>query len=233
MAAAKVVTLKTRDGVTIKADWHPPSGKKHGVMVALHMLDGNRGDWAPLKEHLEAEGMGLLAIDLRGHGDSAMHKDKARSLAKRVKDRDPKLFLAMHKDVAAALRFLRRKGYGAKKVVFVGAHVGCSVALHAAAKNPKIKAAVLLSPGEKYFELDSKAHLKKWGKRSLLIVTSKEAVESGARPLYNALPNKERAVLLMLPQTKIHGTTMFGKVPGIAQRIVEWSAIQLGKSLSP
>ncbi|HIA02201.1 MAG TPA: alpha/beta fold hydrolase [Myxococcales bacterium] len=228
---ADVVKLKTKDGLILKADWHAPSGKKHGVIVALHMFEGSRQAWKPLVEHLKSEGMGLLAIDLRGHGDSAIQKGK--SWAGRVAEKDPTLFAGMHQDVAAGMSYLRKKGYGPNKVVLVGAHVGSSVALHYASKNPRIKAAILLSPGEKYFELDSRVHLKKWGKRAMLIVSSKEAVESGARPLYKALPHKDKAVLLMLPQKRIHGTNMFGKVPGLEQRIVEWSAIQLGKSLSP
>jgi alpha-beta hydrolase superfamily lysophospholipase len=231
-ASAKVVKIKTADGLSLQADWHPPTGLSHGVILAFHRHNSNRGAWTALVPHLKAEGMGLLALDLRGHGGSAAQK-KGKALKERVKARDPTLYAQMNKDVAAAMKFLKRKRFGAAKVVFVGEGSGCSVALQYAATHKKVKAAVLLSPAQRLLGVDTTAHIKKWGARPLLLVTSRETVESGAKPLYKALPDKKRAVLLMLPQSKIYGADMFGRVPGIEQRVVEWSAIQVGKSLRP
>lgn len=234
-AVADSVKLKTADKMNLVAEWIPPTGKKYGVIVALHMFQAHRFTWKRMWTKAGDFGMGVLALDLRGHGESRFQgKGKAkRDFRIRAGAKDETLFNAMHHDVAAAMAFLQKKGYGPEKVILVGASVGCSVALHYASLNPKVAGAVLLTPGKHYLGVPSMGHIKKWGNRPLMLVSAKEEVKKGARALFDALENKRPAVLLQLPQTDIHGTQMFGKVDGIERRIIEWSAIQLGHIVGP
>lgn len=226
-ASAREVSLKTSDGLTLSADWFPPPKEARGVIVALHMYKSNKNAWRPLAEQAHKEKLGLLALDLRGHGKSAKQGNK--DLSKGVIARDPALFGAMVEDAAAAMAFLAKKGFGPEKVVMFGASVGCSVALQYAARDAKLKAAVLLTPGKKYLGIDSMTHITKYGARPLLIVSAREELSVGAKALFGALTVRRQAVLLQLPQKKVHGTRMFGRVPRIEARLAEWAAIQLGK----
>jgi len=228
-ASAEVVKFKTADKVTIAADWHAPPHKKYGAVIALHMYTNDRRAWKSLAGFTKQFEVGVLALDMRGYGGSA--KQRRKDWGVRVKDRDEKLFLAMHKDVVAAVKFLRRKGFGPRKIVLIGASLGCSVAIQYAAKSPQIRAAALLTPGKKYFGIDTMAHIKSWGDRPLLIVTSKQEVQSGPRAIYDAIPNKRKAALHQLSQTNIHGTEILAKVSGMPERLMEWASIQLGRKI--
>ena len=227
-AIASPITLRTSDGLRLKADWVAPENKEKGVMVALHMFRSDRHAWRSLVTAAKKKGLGMLAVDLRGHGESKLHKKK--DLSKRVSARDPVLFMAMHKDVEAALKFLRKKRIRPNRVVLVGASVGCSVALHYAATHPNIRAAILLSPGTNYLGIPSLQHITQWGKRPLLMVAPEDEVEKGARPLFDAMLDRTHAIVLAVPQKKVHGTHMFGKVPRLETRLVEWVQLRVGEA---
>jgi pimeloyl-ACP methyl ester carboxylesterase len=61
----------TKDGLALSATYYPSSRKKEAsVVVLLHGLTGNHLDWGKLPERLQKEGYAVLAVDLRGHGQS-------------------------------------------------------------------------------------------------------------------------------------------------------------------
>ncbi len=233
VASAKRVVLKTKDKMKIVADWVAPAGAKLGVMVLLHEYKRHRNVWRPLYAHAAKEGLGILALDMRGHGESI--RQGRKSLEFKVNSKDKELFNSMHRDVAAAVAFLKKKGWAANKIVLIGASVGCSVALHYVAEHPKskIKAGVLMTPGKFYLGIASMKHIQKWGKRPLLLVTTREEADKGAKQLYKVAADRSKAVLLQVNPKNAHGTKMFGKVPLMAERLAEWSAIQLGKKIGP
>lgn len=64
-------TLVTKDGFAIAATYWPSALKQDAsVVVLLHGANGNQLDWATLPKKLQDEGYAVLAIDLRGHGQS-------------------------------------------------------------------------------------------------------------------------------------------------------------------
>ena len=73
-SAAGEVSLTTRDGVTLAADWYPSATEGQPVVVLLHMTPAgpwNRTDW-PVEfiETLNAHDWSVLAVDRRGAGES-------------------------------------------------------------------------------------------------------------------------------------------------------------------
>ena len=125
----------------------------------------------------------MLAIDLRGHGESAP------KLADRVVARDLGLFAAMHQDAIAAVRWLARKH---KRVGIIGASVGCSVALDTARRYPREVAALLcMTPGKLYLGLGSVAHGERIPKAIpvALVAHRDEAKMGGATLLDKAIAN--------------------------------------------
>ncbi len=66
------VRFKTVDGWTIVGVYHPPrpGGKKGDVAVLIHGVGAGHGEWSSIEPRLWKMGLGTLAIDLRGHGES-------------------------------------------------------------------------------------------------------------------------------------------------------------------
>jgi len=219
------VTLHTADGLLLHGDWFmgasgaPADGS---ALVLLHMVNSDRSAWTPMREPLYRAGIATLALDLRGHGESV---DADGALAQRVKDRDPALFNAMDHDVAAAVAWLEARGYKRSRIGLMGASVACSVALRAAVNDGQLAGVATLTPGTGYLGVDSLADVASWDSRPLLLVSSREEADGGAGALHAALLARNpwaAADLVVLDQTSIHGTRMFGAVPGVEQRLADW-----------
>jgi dienelactone hydrolase len=92
-------------------------GTGRTAVVLVHQIDGNVCQWAPYARRLARLGYTALAIDLRGYGGSG-------AVSAYASDR-------YGGDVAAAAGWLRR--HGAKKVFLLGASMGGSAVIDAAA----------------------------------------------------------------------------------------------------
>ena len=63
------IKLNTSDGVGIAADYYEADGCD-GIVLA-HMMPADRRSWRVFAERLQKGGFRVVAIDLRGHGESA------------------------------------------------------------------------------------------------------------------------------------------------------------------
>jgi dienelactone hydrolase len=167
----RAVAFQTDDGLLISADYYRPSttGPAPGVIL-LHGYGGDRGGWKALAERLAEAGMAVLALDLRGHGQSA--PEEARN---RMKDRDPLLFEEMQRDLRAAYDWLAtQEHFDRARFAIVGADTGASVALRYAAKDRSVDALVLLTPLLDEFGIDSRSDMAKVKGRAILLVAGDE-----------------------------------------------------------
>ena len=131
LAAAEPVRLVARDGRAQIMGWYLDPGDARGAVLFVHGKDGCRGDElkapsAPLASSLVAAGFAVLSIDLRGHGTSSQAR-----LTYGARERH---------DVLGAVDWLRARGHG--RVGVLGASMGASTALLAAADEPAIAALV-------------------------------------------------------------------------------------------
>jgi dienelactone hydrolase len=228
--APEAVAITTEDGLHIAADYY--MGAEHGAaagsaVVLLHMYGSDRYAWEPMRAPLYEQGIATLAIDMRGHGESL---DEQGELAERVRQGDPALFGAMHGDVAAAVAWLEGRGYAAERIGLMGASVGCSVAIRAALADERLAGVVALSPGTDYLGVDTLGDLQGWDERPLMLVSSREEAERGAAPLERAVRARDRwltPALVLLEETDIHGTRMFGVVADVEVRLAGWWAARL------
>jgi pimeloyl-ACP methyl ester carboxylesterase len=199
------IDLETGDGVRIRGTHYAPGlGQAPGV-VLLHMLGRQRSDWDAFARQLQEAGYAVLAIDLRGHGESEGRRD----------------WQAMTQDAESAIAYLRsRPEIDGDRIALIGASIGANIVLNAAANDPQIKGAALLSPGLDYRGVTTEDAVKMLGDRPLLIVASEEdsyAADS-ARTLADMA---DSAQLLMLSQQG-HGTRMLGKDNGLESAILDW-----------
>jgi len=206
-AANQRVTVRTDDGVTIAATWYEPSSRPAPAVILVHMLQKSRRDWDQFASRLAAEGIGALAIDLRGHGESS---GAAQDYA------------AMVQDVRAARRFLSSRGdVVPSRIGVAGASLGATLALLAAADDPSIVTAVLLSPTMDYRGMRLEGAVKKYGSRPLLLVASDDDGYAGrtVRDIQKAGGGIRESMLLSHAG---NGTAMLANDPDLARRLVEW-----------
>ncbi len=215
----QTVTLTTYDGVKIVGDYYPPKAEARPapMVILLHMYRSNRHAFEPLIGPLHDAGFAILAIDMRGHGDSATPE-----LQRRVRQRDTKVFEDMVQDVRAAYDFLARREDEVDRSRFavVGASVGCSVALRYAAKDRSVDCVVCLSPGLNYLGLDSRKDIAGIRGRTILLV-SPESERKSSETLARLAPQKDRVQVRIVPG-RSHGTRMFGVISHIEQDVADF-----------
>ncbi|MFH1419832.1 MAG: alpha/beta fold hydrolase [Planctomycetota bacterium] len=233
----QVVTFETSDGVTIEADYYPPEVKgkdKAPVAILIHMWPADRSSWKPLVPHLRKAGFAILAYDIRGNGGSTKPADK--NLGKRYKDGDSEHFNNAWKDAEAAKEWLAHQDRcDTTRIALVGASIGCSISLDFGSRDEAVKAIVCLSPGTKYFGVDSKAHIKTCGKRAILLM-SPEGEYAAVKKLIKA--SEEHAKGKQYPGgNERHGTHMFSADYGekVIAKITEFirDAVEVKHAPSP
>jgi dienelactone hydrolase len=168
-AGGENVRFTTSDGIVIAGTLYP-AGERAPAVLCLHQWRSDRSSFAALAGRLQAAGMTVLAIDMRGYGGS-----KKTEAGKRIRpDRKAQ------KDIEAALQFMRsQSSVDASRIGIVGASYGSSNAIIYAAADTEIRAVVLLSPGLNYFnELPTEESVRAYAGRPLLAVASSEDLRS-------------------------------------------------------
>jgi pimeloyl-ACP methyl ester carboxylesterase len=166
------VELVTSDGVTIRGTFvGGDEGEDHApgpVAVLVHQLGSTRAEWAPLVEALtRAPRVSVLAIDLRGHGESTRKGDATLDF-NTFDDAD---WAKLEIDVAAAVA-LARERFEADRVVLVGSSIGSSAVIRVAAGDPSIAAVVAISPGRAYRGLDAMTPIASLSGKPFLAIAS-------------------------------------------------------------
>ena len=226
------VTFSTADKLQLAGTFTPAKTEGGAGVVLLHMVKSDRAAWNPVLKAFAARDIAVLAIDLRGHGKSALQGKK--DLAPLVEKRDVALFAAMHQDAIAAVRWLVKEGKcDAKRIALVGASVGCSIAIDAAQRNPtEIAAVVCLTPGLKYLGLDTLAQLKTFPATTpLFLLSHRSEVEGGAKQIADARPGTRLLVYdeaapaeWAADKSWAHGTNLFGRVTLVEQTVASFIA---------
>jgi dienelactone hydrolase len=211
VAASQRLTIRTEDGISIAATWYEPSGRTAPAVIFVHMLHRSRRDWDGLASNLASEGIGALTIDLRGHGESSG-----------TAGGDGDDYSSMVRDVAAARRYLASRGdVQASRIGIAGASIGASLAVLEAAGDPSVVSLALLSPSLEYRGLRIEAAFRKYGDRSVLLVSSDDDpyATRSVRDLKKIGNGRRETVLLSHAG---HGTVMLGRDPDVSRTLVDW-----------
>jgi dienelactone hydrolase len=206
------MSLTSPDGFTLKGTLTLPAAKgKVPVVILAHQFHSDRAGWAPLLERLQARGIGTLALDLRGHGESTA---KGEATVKVTEDFGASAkavgFDQIPADLAQAAAWLRKQpGVDGRRIGLAGASVGAfSVLLAAPAVKPV--AVLSLSPaGNPAFGADAMGKLKQavlQAKASCLVLAS--TGDKGAFENASALKDLP-GVALNLKEGEEHGFAYF------------------------
>jgi len=206
-----VVQKVASDGVTVTLEFLNVEGAApRGGVVLVHMLGRSRADWEPLVETLVSKGLDVVALDLRGHGQSADGLDYG--------DFDTGEWLGCANDIRAALDYLAEQVSG--KYFLIGASIGANLVLIEAAADPRVAGVVLLSPGSDYHGVKPGEYAEGYGDRPALLVAAGD--DAYSEKSVGALGE-----LLADPELKVypsggHGTYLFGSRPEVRALIADW-----------
>lgn len=204
-AAGQPVQLRASDGIALAATYYEAGGGQAPAVVLVHMFTRSKDDWRPFAERLQSAGLTALALDLRGHGGSGGAAAPSPAMAL---------------DVQAAVSFLAAR-QGVRGIAVVGASLGASAALLAAAESPLVRGTVLLSPASDYRGVRLEAALRKYGNRPLLLVTSSEdpyALRTVRGMVTAATTAREQRV----SPVAAHGSQLLDRDPDVATALVDW-----------
>jgi dienelactone hydrolase len=218
-AAPEEVVFTTSDSVSIHATYYPSQAEGESpALVLFHMLHHKRRDWEGFARRASQAGIAVLAIDMRGHGQSVLRAEKAID----VKEFSNEDFALMVEDAKAAVEFIQAKeSIDPKQISLMGASIGANVALKYAASNATIRSVVLLSPGLSYRNLTTEDAMRAYGKRPALLVAARDddyAADS-VQKLSEVARGKSKTQLY---EKAGHGTFMFRVEPGLNDLILDW-----------
>ncbi len=215
------ITIPTVDGILIVGSWSP-APTMLGAVLLLHMMPETRGSWSAFQRALVKRGIGSLAIDLRGHGDSANTEDGDTVDYQEFENADHQSSAI---DVVAALDWIRSRGIELNRIAVAGASIGANLGIQLLAEYPRLAGAVALSPGADYHGIHALEDAQNLHpEQALFIAASENDPQSFAdsKALYEVSPT-ERKMFVPSP-TAGHGTNQFKMNPQLMEKAADWIA---------
>jgi dienelactone hydrolase len=211
-AAGQRVTFRTDDGVSLAGTWYEPGVRQAPAVILVHMLHTSQHDWEPLATRLAAQGIGALAIDLRGHGESGGG----------IGSGEAPDYSALVRDVTAARRYLASRGdVQQSHIGIAGGSLGANLAALEAAGDPAIVSLALLSPSLDYRGLRIEAAMRKYGARPALLVSSDD--DPYATRTVHDLKKAGGGIREALVLSRAgHGTVMLDRDQDLTRTLVDW-----------
>jgi alpha-beta hydrolase superfamily lysophospholipase len=212
------IALATSDGIRVIGDYYPSQNGKGALL--LHMMPATRASWREFALELQRKGYHVLALDLRGHGESDGGPERYQGFA----DREHQA--SIH-DVEAGTSFLKSKGVLEEQLVLAGASIGANLALQYMAEHSNVRQAVLLSAGLNYRGIETLPMVSKLksGQRVFFATSLDDRVTGNAqmnKEGYETVPSGVDKKLTTY-QHAGHGTDMLGKEPpDLATEIINW-----------
>lgn len=137
--------LLTFDLVKLKASYVMPQGVPAPIpaVLLLHGYGEDRKVWESLKTQFVAQGWAVLALDLRGHGESKIKNQRPITAS-------PEWRSSTHdfaQDIDPALDWLKQQPrLDSKKIVIVGYDIGANLALVSSGKFGEVRSVVAIKP---------------------------------------------------------------------------------------
>lgn len=171
------IALRTGDKVGLKADFYPPRGteRRAPAVLLVHDAGADRTTVTDLAEGLQRASFAVLALDLRGHGQSV-----AEDLDWTGMDEEARktLWAFATRDVDAAARWLsQREGIHSTNLTVIGVGAGGALAVRHAARNENVRCVGVVGLSEQTFGFDLASDLRDVEGLPILVAAAREQVE--------------------------------------------------------
>jgi pimeloyl-ACP methyl ester carboxylesterase len=192
------------------------SGAAKSILL-IHMMPATKESWLPLADELSKAGFNILAIDLRGHGESSGGDFKQFT---------PEQHYGYFQDQVAGLEFLSQR-FSGSEVLIGGASIGANMTLKYMAENHRATKGFALSAGLDYYGVRAIDDITKLvqEQKVLLVGARDDGRSSGA----NCGDMAEQLAAASSGQVELkvydeggHGTDMWQKHPDLIQKIIQF-----------
>ena len=186
------VNFMTSDNIKIVGNYFDANSSKN--LILIHQFSKDKKSWGDFPSELQKNGFNVIAIDLRGHGESDLNYNKFSDLD----------FINMIRDIEAADKFMKSKHSG--EIYLIGASIGANTSLNYAI-NHNVNKIVLLSPGLNFKGI--KTNASKLNTESLFVASKDDNYSYGSvQELYKQTKGKKD---IKLYENAGHGTNMLGQ----------------------
>ena len=218
-AESRVVSLQASDGVNLKASYASP-GREGPAMLLIHQCNMDRSSWSGISDDLVASGIHVLALDLRGFGESG-----GEGLAAGF----PNLLRKSAGDADLAFDYLgSQSGVDASRMGVGGASCGGMISADLAVRRANaVRALMLLSSPPSSNAIQNVAEN---GKLAVFAAaTNQDPITRGVAVTLEKMVNGSRnpnSVVRVLVGTE-HGLPMFSSDPTLRTELLNWLKAQL------
>jgi dienelactone hydrolase len=212
-AAGRVVSFRAFDGRTINALVMDAVVRPAPAVVLVPMLGRPKDDWQAVAQRFADSGITAVAIDLPGLNLPG----------------EPSALTGWADDVRAAVSYLvgRPAEVRTGSIGIVGASLGASLAVVAAATDPIVRSIALVSPSLDYRGLRIEAPLTQYGARPAMLVASLHDPYA-ARSIRELARDQSGARQMRWSDTAAHGTILLARDPDLVRSLIEWFQLTLG-----
>jgi pimeloyl-ACP methyl ester carboxylesterase len=207
-ASAEIVSIQAADGLTLVGEFYASESSAPALLL-LHMLGSRRSAWEPLMPTLVDAGYNVLAVDMRGHGDTGSAQD----------------WTAAEQDVTAWLDWLNdQPSVSVNQISIIGASIGANLALIGCAYDERCQTVIALSPGLDYRGVMPELALSEaLVDRTALLVASVDDLTS-ADSVRVMTQSAGGEIGIQLYDGSAHGTALFNQTDG---RVIDLIAFWL------
>lgn len=205
------VEFQTSDHVKIAAEYYSaPSSSPKGIVLA-HMMPATKESWQEFATELQQVNFHVLAIDLRGHGESG---------GGNYREFSDEQHQASIKDLEAAVNFL--KGKDVNQIYLAGASIGANLALQYLAQNPETKSVILFSAGLDYRGIETPPLAAKVQNKNkiLFIGAEDDAATMGAS--CQEIIQKLSLAKSICYDSGGHGTNLLKNQPELTEKLIQF-----------
>ncbi|MBI5957170.1 MAG: alpha/beta fold hydrolase [Chloroflexi bacterium] len=205
------VLISASDGLVLRGTFYAAAVRPAPGVLLLHQRGSDRSSWDVLAQRLQALNYAVLAIDLRGYGETGGAEDWTLAPG----------------DVRATLQQLATlSGVSPERIVVIGASVGANLGLNACADYSGCMAAVLLSPGLDYRGITTAEAVARLGFRPMLIAAGENDRNNPADSVTLDGSAAGDHQLVIYPENA-HGTALFDVRPELLDLIVNWLSVRV------
>ena len=204
--ASLAMSFITADSLSIAATYYVGPTRPSPVILLLHMNGSNKESWRLFATQLQTSGYSVLAIDLRGHGETGGKADWNKAPA----------------DIVEVLNQLHNlPGIDPARISVIGADIGANLAIRACADWQACKSVVMISPAVNYLGVAALDPLSRYGAKPVLIVASRDDKPSGTDSSTLDKAAKGNHTLQLYPGAN-HGIGLLSAQPDLPALIVQW-----------
>lgn len=209
------IHLTTEDGIDLSGLlWNQEAFVS---VFLIHMMPAAKESWVPLADYLANKGLNVLAIDLRGHGESGGGD---------YREFQPEQHYGYFKDQAAGIAYLKER-YSHTELFLGGASIGANMTIKYMAEHQDVPKGFALSAGLDYYGVRAIDDIKNLNEaQKILLVGARDDEQSSgsdcgamAEELFRVAEGVREKIIF---DTGGHGTDMWQAHPELIEDITKF-----------